>query len=400
MANITHVTAVTGNYSNGQKLDKVLVEYDRSLSTDISQESFSVAGRTITAVQVSGNTICLKLDVKDELAGILEEPKRPPRKPGENPVGGPPVNMPPASRRPVQAEVRQITAICDADGQEIPADGLTHVSDRAMEPVIEDFIQDVFDGVPYNLYSPKDMEPGKKYPLVLFIHDAGPCGADPKLTLSQGLGAVSFADPHWQKKHPCFVLAPQIDRGIRMTTDEFRCSKELEIIKSMLDFIVDTHPIDRSRIYTTGQSMGCMASCELNIRYPDLFAASLLVAGQWDPEKMAQRCNQNKLWILVSEHDMKAFPGMNAVTDAMERSGAVIARHRWDGAASPEALSQQARADGESTANVHYTVFNGSSVVPDGISDNPGTNHMNTWRVVYTIEGLKDWLFSCRKQER
>lgn len=146
--------------------------------------------------------------------------------------------------------------------------------------------------------------------------------------------------------------------------------------------------------------MGCMASCELNIRYPDLFAASLLVAGQWDPEKMAQRCNQNKLWILVSEHDMKAFPGMNAVTDAMERSGAVIARHRWDGAASPEALSQQARADGESTANVHYTVFNGSSVVPDGISDNPGTNHMNTWRVVYTIEGLKDWLFSCRKQER
>lgn len=190
------------------------------------------------------------------------------------------------------------------------------------------------------------------------------------------------------------MLAPQINRGIRMTTDEFTGSKELEIIKSLLDSIVDSHPVDRGRIYTTGQSMGCMASCELNIRYPDLFAASLLVAGQWDPERMADRCSGNRMWILVSEHDAKAFPGMNAVTEAMERGGAVVARHRWDGAASPEALSAQARADAQVPSNVHYTVFNGSRVVPAGEPDHPGANHMNTWRVAYTIDGLREWLFS------
>lgn len=397
MANIIHVTAVTGNYDNGQKLDKALVEYDCPLAGTICPDSYSVSGRTITNIEVSGNTVCLHLDVKDELARIVAEPK-PQHKPGEKPggkhFGGPPVNMPPASRRPVQVSVSQIKAIAAADGSMIPADGGVHISDRTWEPVVEDFTQDVFQGIPYNLFTPKQLEPGKQYPLVLFIHDAGPCGPDPKLTLSQGLGAVSFADPGWQENHPCFVLAPQINRGIPMTTDDFTCSKELEIIKSLLDSVVDSHPVDRARIYATGQSMGCMASCELNIRYPELFAASLLVAGQWDPERMGQRCSGKRMWILVSEQDAKAFPGMNAVTEAMERKGAVVARHRWDGSATPEALSKQARIDAKVPGNVHYTVFNGSSVVPAGVDPNPGANHINTWRVVYTIEGLKNWLFA------
>lgn len=154
---------------------------------------------------MSGNTVCLCLDSKDELAGIVAEPKpqhKPGEKPGGKPMGGPPVNMPPAFHRPVQVTVSQIKTIAAADSSQIPADGGVHISDRSSEPVVEDFTQDVFDGIPYNLFTPKQLEPGKQYPLVLFIHGAGPCGPDPKLTLSQGLGAVSFADPSWQEKHP------------------------------------------------------------------------------------------------------------------------------------------------------------------------------------------------------
>ena len=29
--------------------------------------------------------------------------------------------------------------------------------------------------------------------------------------------------------------------------------------------------------------------------------------------------------------------------------------------------------------------------------DDPGSNHMNTWRIAYHIEGLRDWLFSQEK---
>lgn len=36
MARIMHVTAVTGNHANGQKLDKALVEYDCPVGEPVS----------------------------------------------------------------------------------------------------------------------------------------------------------------------------------------------------------------------------------------------------------------------------------------------------------------------------------------------------------------------------
>lgn len=396
MAKIMYVTACTGNYPDGQKINKALVTYDCALSVDVTADCFAVEGRTITGIEVDGNTVALLLDnVREQAASLFPPmPPRPKPKPGEK-IGGPPRNMPPTKLLPVQVTVTQTLVIKAADDTEIAPDGVSYVSDRTHEPVVEEFIQSVFHDIPYNLYVPKNMEAGKKYPLVMFIHDAGPCGPDPKITLAQGHGAISFATPEWQAEHPCFVLAPQIDRHIHLTNDDSTCSKEIYDIKELVDYIAQNNPIDTKRIYTTGQSMGCMASCELNILYPDLFAASLLVAGQWSAERVANAYNGNKYWILVSEHDAKAFPGMNAVTDAMEAKGVEIARYRWDGRLSSQELTELARkAVIEKNVNVRYTVFNDSTVVPEWDDDNPGSNHVNTWPVVYPIDGLREWLFS------
>lgn len=396
MAKIINVTAVTGNYPNGQRIDRARVTYDCRLSEDVSAAAFAVADRTITGIHTEGDTVTLFLDIQDDMARLI--PPDPPRKhkPGEKP-SGPPRDLPPVVLRPVQVVVTQVEAISAADGSEIPADGVSRVSDRTEEPIVEDFIQGEYAGLPYSLYVPKDLQEGREYPLVMFIHDAGPCGPDPKITLAQGCGAISFAEPEWQAEHPCFVLAPQIDRHVHLTNDDFSCSKEIEDIKALLDYVVDHNPVDRKRIYTTGQSMGCMSSCELNIRYPDLFAASLLVAGQWSPEKMAASCPHNNFWILVSEGDFKAFPGMTAVTDAMEQAGAVVARYRWDGDIGGEKLTEYARNAMMERANVRFTVFNGSTVVPEGTDINPGSNHVCTWPVAYQVRGLKEWLFSHSK---
>ena len=400
MAKILHVTAATGNYPRGQFINKALVTYDCAPAADVSADCFAVEGRTITGVQVDGNTVALLLDnIREQAASLFPPmPPRPKPKPGEKPAG-PPRNMPPTKLLPIQVTVTQTAAIRAADGSEIPADGTAHVSDRTEEPIVEEFVQGEFNGIPYNLYSPKNVEEGKLYPLVMFIHDAGPCGPDPKITLAQGCGAIGFASPEWQAEHPCFVLAPQIDRHVHLTNDDSTCSKEIYDIKALVDYIAQLNPIDPKRLYTTGQSMGCMASCELNVLYPDFFAASLLVAGQWSAERVANAYNGNKYWILVSEHDAKAFPGMNAVTEAIEAKGVEIARYRWDGKADPEALTKLARDAmmENKDVNVRYTVFNDSTVVPEWEDDNPGSNHVNTWPVAYSITGLKEWLFSQSK---
>ena len=73
-----------------------------------------------------------------------------------------------------------------------------------------------------------------------------------------------------------------------------------------------------------------------------------------------------KLWILVSEGDDKAYPGMNTATKNWADLGTKIATSpMWDS---------------------HSTVFK------DG-------NHMYTWSVAYTIEGIRDWLFSQTKEK-
>ena len=65
------------------------------------------------------------------------------------------------------------------------------------------------DTLPYNLFVPKDYDPSKSYPLVNFMHDAGATSENPLFTLKQGLGAIVWASPEDQARHPCFVLAPQ-----------------------------------------------------------------------------------------------------------------------------------------------------------------------------------------------
>lgn len=155
--------------------------------------------------------------------------------------------------------------------------------------------------------------------------------------------------------------------------------------------------MDEKRIYATGQSMGCMTFCEMNIQYPDYFTASLLVAGQWDADRMAEACTGCKFWILVSNHDERAFPGMNAVVDALERKGVTFGRYYWDAKLPPQTLNRLAAQAAQDAVDMRYTVFDGSSVVPTGKNDNPVTNHVCTWPTVYEIDGVKEWLFSCVK---
>lgn len=379
---ILSVTAVTDNFPDGQKLTAARVKYSRDLPSSFLLEDLWVEGKTITNVQIHGDTVILEL----EPTALIPPPPKPPKGAGGPPKGKPggPPNLPPAVRLPVEVTV--------------VADGVAYKSDRSVEPVVEDFQQFQLNGMWYNLYIPK-LEEGKTYPLVLFIHDAGVCGPDPKITLSQGNGAVGFAAPEWQAEHPCFVLAPQVDKHPYgpMTDDNFNVTPDYDRVKKILEHVLVEYPVDTKRLYTTGQSMGCMASCELNIRYPDLFAASLLVAGQWSPEKMAEKCPNNKLWILVSEGDRKAYPGMTAVTDAMEKAGATILHSRWDGTKSPDELTELAHDEMKREGNVRFTVFDGSTVLRDFSDTNPGAHHMATWPVAYSIDGLKEWLFSNSK---
>jgi predicted peptidase len=243
----------------------------------------------------------------------------------------------------------------------------------------------------YNLYIPKDYDANRSYPLVLFIHDGGVVSTDPRTTLIQGLGGVIWATPSEQAKRESFVLAPQYSYTI--VNDNSEATRDLDVTVDLVKAVVSQYNIDKNRVYTTGQSMGCMASIEMMIRYPGMFAAALLVAGQWDATKMSV-LTQAKMWVIVSEGDRKAFPGMNASMAALEAAGAKISRTTWNGRASAEELALAVSKMIAEGNNINYTVLAKGTVVPKGLPDDGRNNHIHTWPIAYAIEGLRDWLFS------
>jgi predicted peptidase len=190
------------------------------------------------------------------------------------------------------------------------------------------------------------------------------------------------------------VLAPQY--SVAMVNDRSEATQDLEATVGLARALAGQYSIDKNRVYTTGQSMGCMASIEILIRYPDLFAAALLVAGQWDAAKMSA-LSQAKMWVIVSEGDRKAFPGMNASMAALEAAGAKVSRATWKGQASAEEFASDVAAMIAEGNNIKYTVLARGTVVPRGLPDDPRNNHIYTWQIAYAIEGLRDWLF---KQKR
>jgi predicted peptidase len=142
-----------------------------------------------------------------------------------------------------------------------------------------------------------------------------------------------------------------------------------------------------------------MITYELNVRYPELYAACLLVGGQWNPETLV-KCKDKNFWIVVSEGDEKAFPISNQITAKMEDAGAKVGRYRWNAKKTPEELEKDVNDALRDECNIRYTVFEGKSVLPEELDPYlpiPLQCHTNTWRVAYCIKGLRAWLLSMTK---
>ena len=437
MPQLLRVTAIAEAFPEGQKTTAFVMEYDCEIDlAGYSAELFAVLDRSLepripaTSRKIvraytnsrpsradegkPGRYIILETDLSQKEAYAVipynsagepdpfgpgpmcyRKPDTPAGKPEPQKGGGPSPQMHYCGPKPLRLMVSQKEPLPSVTGEVIPASNAPCT--QAIYPDADRFQLYQYEDIPYNLYIPEDYAPNRQYPLVLFIPDAGSRGEDVRVPMMQGTGGVVWTLPEEQAKHPCFVVCPAFGPEDVLTHDDFTCLPKLYKVKGILDEITAAFSIDMDRIYATGQSMGCMSSCELMCTYPDYFAGAILVAGQWDPVRCGKAMCRQNLWILVSDHDRKAHPGMDAVTAAIEENGGTVARFRWDGSADEAALNASAAAALAENANVRYTIFDGDTVVPPDEDANPGSNHVNTWRVAYQISALRDWLLTVHR---
>ena len=222
------------------------------------------------------------------------------------------------------------------------------------------------------LYTPKT-EPGKTYPLVLFLHGAGERGDDLNLVLDFTPGADTFMTDAWQAEHPCFVLAPQCP--------EEQCwVPYVDLLAQSLLEMAAQYPVDICRLYVTGVSMGGAGTWELLTRYPHKIAAAMPICGYAEPFKL-RAAKDVPVWAFHAEDD-----------PVVPVTGYYHSPHGAVGVGSRMAMSSL-RSSGNRDA--HYTEY------PAGEMENVYHTHPHgSWTAAYQNKEALEWMFGKTRFDR
>lgn len=178
---------------------------------------------------------------------------------------------------------------------------------------------------------------GRKWPTLIFLHGAGQRGVPPaELATYEGVCLANHYRPD-----TFLAIAPV-------------CPVETWWVPRAIDKLITTliarYPVDESRIYLTGMSMGGYGCWEMAAAYPERFAAIVPLCGGGDPETVA-RFKEVPIW---------AFQGARDDLVPKEKSRTMV-----------EALQQIG-------GRVRYTEY-------------PEADH-NCWTPAYHTAELYDWM--------
>ena len=199
----------------------------------------------------------------------------------------------------------------------------------------------------YWVYFPASFDPNKQWPLILFLHGSDERGITIDRVKTQGLPEIL----NGQTDIPFIVISPQLDSGWW----DYR----IEDMNELLDYLVQTLPIDPNRLYLTGISLGGFGTWSYALQYPDRFAAIVPIAGGYDEQAPENICTLKDLpiWVFHGEADTAVAPYYSQVlVDALKACG----------------------------SDVIFTLY-------------PDTSHISTWDKAYADPALYEWLLIQKK---
>jgi len=168
--------------------------------------------------------------------------------------------------------------------------------------------------VPYLFYLPEnfDSTSDRKWPVILFLHGRGESRGPLSIVAKWGPPRMARRGD----KLPYILIAPQCPAASRWTDDD----QQDGVIK-LLDHISEKFPVDRSRVYLTGLSMGGYGSWKMAASHPDRFAAVSPICGRGNPGDAA-RLVDVPIWVFHgTEDDAVPYRHSAEMVEAIRKAG-------------------------------------------------------------------------------
>jgi predicted peptidase len=158
------------------------------------------------------------------------------------------------------------------------------------------------------LYLPREYDPSRKWPLLVYLHGSAERGDD--------AGVVRHLGPPHQielgNDLPFIVVSPQCPDGSRWIPEK---------VVKLIEHVGRRFAVDADRVYLTGYSMGGFGTWETACFDPERFAAIVPVAGGGDVAQ-AKRLVNLPIWAFHGAKDEVVPPeASRKMVDAVRKCG-------------------------------------------------------------------------------
>jgi predicted peptidase len=163
----------------------------------------------------------------------------------------------------------------------------------------------------YRIYSPKDLDETKKYPLILTFHGSSCNGSDNISQLREDRGPMELLSYLERKGVKAFIISPQCPSGQMWVNTPWygeshtmpkEPSESMSLTLNLLDQLLGKLPVDTSRLYVTGISIGGFGTWDIIQRRPQFFAGAIPVCGGGDVAE-AKHLVKLPIWVFHGDSD-------------------------------------------------------------------------------------------------
>jgi len=188
-----------------------------------------------------------------------------------------------------------------------PFEARTHVNSRG-------------ETLQYRLRYPLNYDSTKKYPLVVCLHGGSGRGDDNVKQVATSFAVRWLSTEENRTKYPAFLFVPQCPQRAGFGGIEHLPAVDSLVFETIHE-LEQRLPIDVTRRYVSGHSLGGTGAWHFIGTRPEMFAAAIPLAGEGDPE-LAPNMVDVPVWAFHGRKD-RIIPvgGSQKIIDAIKNAG-------------------------------------------------------------------------------